>query len=222
MQTMRCIITKDLRCELRARMTFASIALLGVLLVLALEIQADLPTETKQGLIGGSLWLAVFIAGTLGMERSFSDETNHGCFDALRMYAVSPSAIYMAKLLFNFALLMAVTAILILLFTVLADPPWFEHSLAMLLISLLGNLSFSAIGTLVAALVNRVRSRGSLLTLVLLPLVLPVLLAAGEATRLTIANDLHEEFWRWLQLLAAFAVIFITAAVLIFEFIMED
>jgi heme exporter protein B len=138
------------------------------------------------------------------------------------MYAVSPSAIYMAKLLFNFALLMAVTAILILLFTVLADPPWFEHSLAMLLISLLGNLSFSAIGTLVAALVNRVRSRGSLLTLVLLPLVLPVLLAAGEATRLTIANDLHEEFWRWLQLLAAFAVIFITAAVLTFEFIMED
>ena len=37
-----------------------------------------------------------------------------------------------------------------------------------------------------------------------------------------IADDLGQEFWRWLQLLAAFSIIFVTAAVLIFEFVMED
>jgi ABC-type transport system involved in cytochrome c biogenesis permease component len=61
-----------------------------------------------------------------------------------------------------------------------------------------------------------------LLALVLLPLVLPVLLGAGEATRLVIAGDLGSQFGRWLQLLAAFAVMFCTVGALVFEFILEE
>jgi len=91
-----------------------------------------------------------------------------------------------------------------------------------LLVSLLANLGLAAIGTLIGALVNGMGRRGNLIALILLPLVLPVLLGAGEATRLVIADDLGQEFWRWLQLLAAFPIIFVTAAVLIFEFVMED
>ena len=37
-----------------------------------------------------------------------------------------------------------------------------------------------------------------------------------------ILNDLGEEFWRWIQLLAAFAAMFFTVAVMVFEYVMED
>jgi heme exporter protein B len=87
---------------------------------------------------------------------------------------------------------------------------------------LLANLGLAAIGTLIGAIVNRIRTRGNLIALLLLPLVLPVLLGAGEATRLSMENDIGEEFGRWLQLLAAFATVVVTTSLLVFDFVLED
>jgi heme exporter protein B len=221
-RTMWWLARKDLRREFRTRMTWPAMLLLGLLLVMTVELQTDLPADVKEQLAGGLLWLAVFFSGTIGLERSFADENDEGCWDALRMYPLSPTVIYTAKLLFNFTALMVVTAVLLPLFAALSDVPLLDRQGTMLLVSLLANLGLAAIGTLIGALVNGMGRRGNLIALVLLPLVLPVLLGAGEATRLVIADDLGQEFWRWLQLLAAFSLIFVTAAVLIFEFVMED
>jgi heme exporter protein B len=218
----RCLVGKDVRRERRARATWPAALLLGFLLVLTLELQADLPVEMKQKLVGGLLWLAVFFAGALGLERSFADENDAGCWDALRMYPVSPAAVYIAKFVLNFTTLSGVAALLIPLLVVLADAPLLVHPAAMLFVAVLANLGLAAIGTLVGGLVNGVRRRANLIVLLLLPLILPVLLGAGEATRLLILDDLGKDFWRWIQLLAAFAVMFFTASVMVFEYVMED
>jgi heme exporter protein B len=217
-----CILGKDLRREWRARMTWPAMLLLGLLLVLTVVLQADLSAEVIQHLAGGLLWLSIFFTGTIGLERSFEDENDDGCWDALRMYPVTPATIYTSKLMFNFSSLFVVTALLIPMFAVLAGAPLLDRPWMIVLLSLVADLGLAAIGTFMGALVNGVGRRGHLIALLLLPLVLPVLLGAGEATRLIMANDVGETFWRWVQLLAAFAVIFITLAVLIFEFVMED
>jgi heme exporter protein B len=216
------LLFKDLRCEFRARMTWPAIVLFGVLLVLILELQTELPSEFKQQIVGGSLWLGVFIAGSMGFERSMADENQQGCWDALRMYPVSPAVIYTAKLLFNLLMLCIVTAVLIPLLSALSGAPFLNCPLSLLAVSVSANAGLAAVGTLVAALVNRMRRRGNLVTLLLMPLVLPVLMGASEATRLVIAGELHDDFSRWLQLLGAFSVIFITAGVLAFELVLED
>jgi heme exporter protein B len=122
----------------------------------------------------------------------------------------------------NFTTLSGVAAVLVPLLVVLADAPLLDRPAMMLLVALLANLGIAAIGTLIGGLVNGVRRRGNLIVLLLLPLILPVLLGAGEATRLLIAGDLGDAFWRWVQLLAAFAVMFFTVAVLAFEYVIED
>jgi heme exporter protein B len=216
------LVQKDLRQECRARATWPTALLFGFLFLMTLELQADLPLESKQRIVGGLLWLAVFFAAALGLERSFADENDDGCWDALRMYPLSPAVIYTAKFVFNFATLMGITAVFVPLLTVVADVPLLDRPVVMLLVALVANLGLAAIGTLTSALVHGVRRRGNLIVLLLLPLVLPVMLGAGEATRLVIAGLLDEAFWRWFQLLAAFAVMFYTASVLVFEVIMED
>jgi heme exporter protein B len=176
----------------------------------------------KQRTTGGLLWLAIFMAGTMSLERSLGDEREDGCWDALRMYPVAPAVVFMAKTLFNFITLVGVAAVMIPLFVVLADAPLLARPIAMLAIVVLANLGLAAIGTLMSALTSGMRRRGNQIALLLLPLVLPVVLAAGEATRLLIAGDLSDPFWRWLQLLAAFDLMFCTLGVLIFDFVMED
>jgi heme exporter protein B len=196
--------------------------LLGFLLALTLELQMDLPAAAKQRTAGGLLWLAMFMAGTLSLDRSFGDEQEDGCWDALRMYPVAPAAVFTAKMLFNFAMLVGVAGVLIPLFVVLVDAPLLVRPGATLAIVLLANLGLAAIGTLIGALTSGVRRRGNLIALVLLPLVLPVVVGAGEATRLVIAGDLGESFWRWLQLLAAFALMFFTVGLMVFDFVLEE
>jgi heme exporter protein CcmB len=203
-------------------MTWPAVVLLGFMLMLTLELQSDFPTEIKHQFAGSLLWLAVFFAGAIGLEQSFADEHEDGCWDALRMYPVSPATIYLAKLVFNFGALMCVAAVLIPLLAALGGAPLLERPLVMLMVTLLANLGLAAIGTLTGAVVHGVRRRGNLLVLILLPMTLPVLLGAGEATRLMIAGNLGAEFWRWVQLLAAFAVLFVTASVMIFDFVMEE
>jgi heme exporter protein CcmB len=217
-----CLVRKDMRREWRARMTWPAVVLLGFLLMLTLELQTDFPREIKHQFVGCLLWLAVFFAGALGLEQSFADEHENGCWDALRMYPVSPASIYLAKLIINFGALTCVAAVLIPLLAALAGAPLLERPLVMLMVTLLANLGLAAIGTLTGAVVHGVGRRGNLLVLVVLPLTLPVLLGAGEATRLMIAGSLGTEFWRWVQLLAAFAVMFVTASVMVFDFVMQE
>ena len=60
------------------------------------------------------------------------------------------------------------------------------------------------------------------LSLLLLPMVIPVVLAAAEATTLAVENDLGGAWWRWIQLLAAFAVIFLTVGIVLFDHAIEE
>ncbi len=111
---------------------------------------------------------------------------------------------------------------LIPLFVVLCDVPLMRHPWAMVLVAVLGNLGIASIGTLLSALATGIRHSGNLLAVLVLPLVIPVVLAAAEATRLIAENHLAAEWWRWVQLLAAFAVVFITAGIVLFDFVIED
>jgi ABC-type transport system involved in cytochrome c biogenesis permease component len=71
-------------------------------------------------------------------------------------------------------------------------------------------------------LAGGIRHGGNLLALFMLPMAVPVVLASAEATRLVAQGDFGVQWWRWIQLLGAFAIIFITAGTLLFDFLVED
>jgi heme exporter protein B len=216
------IIRKDLVSECRSRRVWSAMLLLGILVAVMFAVQMDLPPDGRRHIAGSLLWLAVFFAGTLVLDRSFAAERDDGCWDGLLLYPVSKTTVYLAKLAVNVIALAALQLVLIPLFAVLTDVPLLDHPGAIALVALLGTLGVAAVGTLLSALAAGIRHGPSLLPLVVLPLVIPVVLAAAEATRLTVENDLGAAWWRWVQLLAAFAVIFITVGIVLFDVVVED
>jgi len=216
------IIHKDLLSEYRARRAWPAMVLMGVLVALVFSLQMDLLPDQKQQIAGGLVWLAIFFAGTVAMDRSFAAERDDGCWDALTICPVDPAAIFLAKFVANAIALAALEAILIPLFTILSGAGFANHPWAMLLVAVLGNLGIAAVGTLLSALSAGIRHGTSLLVLLLLPLATPVVLAAAEATRLICEESLDPQFWRWVQLLAGFAVVFVTAGTVLFGYVVED
>lgn len=221
------MVAKDLLSECRALRTWPAMLLLGIVVALMFAMQMDLPPDRQRQVAGSLLWLTIFFAGTLALDRSFAAEREDGCWEGLACYPVAPMAVYLAKLTVNVIALTALECVLIPLFVTLTDVPLLAHPRAIIAVALLGNLGLAAVGTLLSAVANGAPACGSrqssyLLPLLVLPAVVPLVLGAAEATRLAVENDFGPDWWRWVQLLAAFAVVFVTAGTVLFEFAVEE
>ena len=215
------LVHKDLLREFRAPRVWPAMLLLSLVLAMVIGLQIQLPTEEKPRVVGGMFWLAAFFAGMLSLERSFSGEHEQGCWQGLLLYPVAPGTVFLAKLTANFLALCALDAILVPAFTLLSGVSLLERPGLFVVTALIVNLGFAAVGTLVSAVTSGMAQRNGYLVLILLPLVLPVILGAIQATRLILVGDISD-WWRWIQLLACFAGVFLTVGTLVFEFIVED
>lgn len=216
------LVHKDVTCELRAQHVWPGMILLGLILVFLLASQLDLPVAQETQVVGGLLWLAIFFAGTLACERSLANERDAGCWQALALYPLAPSVLFAAKVVVNFVALGLLELVLIPAFIVLSDVPLAARPGPLLLVGALGNLGFAAVGTIVSGLTSRLRHRGSLLALLIMPLVIPVVFGSAEATRLLLVGPVDSQWWFWIQLLAVFAAVFTIVGALVFEFVLED
>ena len=221
--SLRCfwwLVHKDLVREIRAQRALPTALLLGVILLVLLATQIDLPIEHQFRMSGGLLWITIFFSGTLAIERTFASEHDGGCWDTLRMHPVPPAILFLAKMTVTLVSLCMLEAVLIPLFVVLMDVPKFGPLGPMLLIVLLSNIGFAGAGTLLGAL--SAGNRSGLLALLLLPLIAPLLLSSAAATRIVVSGE-HDPLWSWwLQLIAVFALTFTIVGPLVFEFILEE
>ncbi len=216
------LIHKDLVVEYRTRQAWPAMLVLGILVAAVFSLQVELPPQQWPAVSAALLWLAILFAGLVVFERSFAAEKHDGCWDGLALYPLPRSMIYLSKLVSNFIALLALECVLVPLFAVLSDVPLLRHPWPMMLVAVLASMGLAAVGTLVSALTHGLRQQGAVLSLLVLPLVVPVVLAASQATRLVTEYDLGEAWWRWVQFLAGFAIIFTTLGVVLFGFLVED
>ena len=98
--------------------------------------------------------------------------------------------IFVAKFIVNVIALATVQAVVIPLFGILSDVPLLASPAALLLVAAWGNMGIAAVGTLFSAVAARI-GRDNLLVILVLPLVIPVLITAAEASRLLAAARLR-------------------------------
>lgn len=213
---------KDALLEVRRRESLLTMFFFGTLLLFVFQFAFDLTTESVSALVPGLLWLAFLFTGTLGLAQLFQAEREQHNFDALLLAPLDTGALFLAKAGFNLALMAAVELVVIPLFWILFNLPSWNLLPQIFLVTLLGTIGFCALGTLMSAVTLRARARELLLPLVLFPLMIPVILATirclDEVLR---AGQLVEEI-AWLRLLLGFDVIFLTAGVMIFDWVVES
>lgn len=216
------LLWKDALLELRRRESLLTMFFFGTLLLFVFQFAFDLTTESVSALVPGLLWLAFLFTGTLGLAQLFQAEREQHNFDALLLAPLDTGALFLAKAGFNLALMAVVELVVIPLFWVLFNLPSWNLLPQIFLVTLLGTIGFCALGTLMSAVTLRARARELLLPLVLFPLMIPVILATIRCLEEVLrAGQLVEEI-AWLRLLLGFDVIFLTAGVVIFDWVVES
>ena len=213
------IARKDLRAELRSRELVNSMGLFALLSIIIFSFALELDRVAREESISGVLWVTIVFASILGLNRSLAMERDQGNLDALLMAPISRTAIFAGKLLGNFLFTLVVGLVLLPLTSLLYNMPVLQPWI--LAVLLLGIAGFSAIGTLLATMTVQTRARESLLPIVMLPVALPVLIAAVRAST-AILNDAPIADWiAWPQILLVIDIIYLTLCFLLFEYVIE-
>ena len=217
------LVRKDLRVELRTFESVPAMTLFTVTTFVLFRFGLDRPSLDGD-LAAGVLWVTLLFASILGVNRLFVAEEEQGGFDGFLMAPVDRTALFVAKALSLFGFLCVIELVAVPAFVVLllGPSPW-EPLPGLLLVLLLTNAGIAVIGTLVAGIAVRTRARDLIGPLITLPLLVPVVLSASEATApLLAAGGAQALPGRWLAILAIYDLIFGLVAYGVFDFLLED
>jgi heme exporter protein B len=214
-------LRKDLRLEWRTKDSINGMLFFSLLIVVVLAMAFDPgshPVMTRE-ISGGVLSIAVLFAAMTALNQSWARETQNHVLDAHRMSPAPASALFVGKALANFVFVSAVELVLAPVFAVFYNLHPLGETWKLLVILPLGTWCLVVNGTFFAALSLRTRHRETLLPLVLLPVSMPALLALIQATTDVLTGEFEPTLW--IKVLLAYAVVFTTACVLLFETILH-
>jgi heme exporter protein B len=217
------ILRKDLAIELRTRQSVPAMALFSVTVFVLFHFGLD-RDEIEGSLASGVLWVTLLLATVLAVNRLFAAEREGGALDGVLLAPIDRTAVYLAKATALFLYLVLLELIALPAFAVLLLGPDLSGALPELLaIVLLADIGLAGVGALVAGLAAETRVRDLIVPLLLLPLLVPVLIAASNATKpLLMPHPEATDLGRWLGFMGLYDTVFVLIAVAVFDFLLED
>jgi len=219
----RAILRKDLAIELRTRQSVPALALFSVTVFVLFHFGLD-RNEIDGSLASGVLWVTLLLATVLAVNRLFAAERDDAALDGILLAPIDRTAVYAAKAAALFLYLVLLELIALPAFAILLLGPDLTQALPELLaIVALADVGLAGVGALVAGLASETRLRDVLVPLLLLPLLVPVLIAAAKATKpLLMLNPAATDLGKWLGFMALYDMVFVLLAVAVFDFLLED
>lgn len=214
-------LRKEMLLQWRTRSQFVAVFVFGATSLLLFSFAVGPNAEDLRKFSAGFLWLGLLLSSTLTLSESFHSEMENRALEGLLLLPADARALYYGKAIANWLQLTLLGIALVPVMVVLYDAGTTEIPLLLLVIAL-GAAGLSAPGTLYAAMTAQVRSKQTLLPLLLFPLIVPALLASVKATSLLILGDPMESVESWLTLLGAFDAIYWALCGLLYGRVVED
>jgi heme exporter protein B len=201
-------LARDLRLAFRRRGQLVQPLVFFAIVTTLFPLAISPELSRLRDVAPGVLWVAALLSSQLALEFLFRDDAQDGTLEQNALSGQSLSWLLFAKTVAHWLLtglplaLMAPLAGLSLGVPV-AAVPGIVSSVA------LGSVALSLIGSMGAAITLGVKRSGALLSLLTLPLAMPVLIFGARATELAVKG---ESYGAPLELLGALAVLGITLA----------
>jgi len=222
MSPFSALLRKDLRVELRTLRSLPAMALFAVSAFVIFRFGLDRTTLDGE-LAAGVLVPTLLFAALLAINRLFIAEREEGGFDLIRLAPVDRTVLFAAK-----ASALVIYLVVLELIAVPIFALFFLDSVSGLLpfalVLLLANIGLAATGTLISTIATMSSARDLLAPLILLPLLIPLVIAAAGAGEhlLAAGGPDYGRFGTWLALLGLYDLIFLLVGYATFDFLLED
>ncbi len=198
------LLKRDLLLALRRRSEVFTVLFFFMVVISLFPLGVGSEDEILKQIAPGVVWIAALLASTLALDRLFASDHLDGTLEQLSLTPQSLPVMVFAKMVAHWLL----TGLPLVLISPLVG--LFYHlpsgSIAvMMLVLLLGTPVLSMIGAICAALTLGLRGGGVLISLLVLPLYIPVLVYGSGAISTSMVEGLSIQ--PYVLLLSAFAML---------------
>jgi heme exporter protein B len=217
------LFRKDLLVESRTRESLTAMALFSITAFVLFHF--GLNRNALDGdIAAGVLWVTLLLATVLAVTRLFVAEREQGGFESLLLAPIDRTAVFVAKAGALLTYLLAVEIVAVPAFAILLlRGSMLDAMPELLAVIALADIGLAAVGALVAALGAETNARELVVPLLLLPLLVPVVIAAAKATSPLLSSPVTaDHLGRWLGVLTLYDLAFVLVSVGVFDYLLED
>jgi len=181
------IVGRDLGLALRRASDTMTVIMFFVLAIVLFPLGVGPELNILARIAAGTVWVAALLAAMLSLERLFQADYEDGSLEQLALAPLPLEFVVLAKIIAHWLTTGLPLIVMAPLLAILMNMP--ANGLPVLLLSMLaGTPTLSLIGAIGAALTVGVRRGGVLLSLLVLPLVTPILIFGVSAVEATLTG----------------------------------
>jgi len=181
------IIKRDLTLAMRRRSDILTTVFFFVIVVTLFPLGIGPEIETLRLIAPGVFWVAALLASMLALERLFANDFDDGALEQM-MLAPHPLSVLVLGKIFTHWLVTGVPLVLLAPILGLQYDLSADALKIMMLTLLIGTPALSLIGAIGAALTLGLRGGGVLVSLLVLPLYIPVLIFGAGAVEASVSG----------------------------------
>lgn len=213
------VFKKDLSSELRTRYVINSL-LMFVLVTISIIKFALGDEKVDNEILTGLLWIAIFFTSVSGLSRTFVKEEEKDTSTALKL-STSTDSVIIGKLFFNLILTFFLNLLILILFILITEYQ-IKNLSGFLIVIMLGNLGLVSASTIIAAIISKANSKGTLYPVLSFPILLPLLITVINATKLASLGVETDKLFGEIQILVSYFIVVTVTSLMLFKFIWED
>lgn len=220
MRATMAVFLKDWHSELRTRYAISALGMF-VITTIAMILFSLGSEPASPEVLAGMLWVVLFFAAMSGLSRTFVMEEERGTAMTVQLQA-PPSAVYFGKLLFNLVLGAGLTLLTVILYALLIEGFVIRSTGLFAALIALGSIGLASASTIIAAIIARANTRGTLYPVLSFPILLPLLMTVINGTRMASEGASWTDAGGEFQILISYIVVVTTTSYLLFEYIWKD
>jgi heme exporter protein B len=210
------LLKKDILIEFRQQYTFFGVLLYIASTTFVIYLSMGQPEDKVWN---GLYWVILLFICINAVARSFIQE---GKGRMLYFYTIaSPVQFIFSKLIYNSLLMILMSGLSLLLFTILLGNP-LEHGLLFFGMACLGGISLSLVFSFLAAIAAKASQPSAIMAILGFPLIIPQLMLLMKIANIAFSDIVQNGLPQMIGLLCGFDLMIIALAYILFPFSWKD
>jgi heme exporter protein B len=210
------LLKKDILIEFRQQYTFFGVLLYIASTTFVIYLSMGQPEDKVWN---GLFWVILLFICINAVARSFIQD---GRGRMLYFYTIaSPIQFIFSKLIYNSLLMILMSGLSLILFTILLGNP-LEHGLLFFGMACLGGISLSLVFSFLAAIAAKASQPSAIMAILGFPLIIPQLMLLMKIANIAFSDIVQNGLAQMTGLLCGFDIMIIALAYILFPFLWKD
>ncbi len=212
----KVLVAKDIKLEIRQQYTFYGILLYVICTIFIIYLSLNEPEEKVWNAL---FWITQLFICVNAVAKSFLGESKGRMLYYFSI--VSASEFIVSKIIFNSIIVLLMSLLSFLAFTLLLGDP-LVSGLKFLMIALLGGVSLSFVFTFLAAIAAKAQQSSAIMTIMGFPIIIPQILLLMKISGIAFSTVVQSGLLQMIGLIIGLDVMIVLLSLILFPYLWKE